>query len=436
MALSDPLGRPQATLSTISYIRSGAIDPARPIVFVFNGGPGASSATLNFGLLGPERGTKRPGNDVQGPFEPNPDTLLDVADLVMIDPVGTGFSRELRPGGGTAYWGVQSDVESIERAIRRWLATNDRAAAPIYIAGESYGGFRAGFLAAALSDLRLQGIVLISPGINLTETVSTDMVHVANIPSMAVAAVRHGRVPARGRAVAQIYNDAQAFASGEYLTALHKGNALTDAERDHVARRLSSLIGLPANLIAERDLRVDTQSFLEALVPGKVIGRLDDRIVGNPPPLRDPTRDPAADDPSLGLAGGTVQRSPAITGHLRKMGVTAPGDYVALSLDVNFRWDWRPQSSLWDANLALDATPAYAAFLERRPNARIFIAGGYYDLATPPASARHSLTRPELRTGRVLFRLYESGHSIADDPQARLVLLHDVRDFILHGLVR
>jgi carboxypeptidase C (cathepsin A) len=444
IALKDITGQPQATISTTSYERSGVPSAKRPVVFVFAGGPGAASLTLNYGLFGPESrivegapsfgepvDTLPDGRVVPTRFAPNPDTLLDIADLVMVDTVGTGFSRELHPGGGQTFWSVQGDIDSSERAIRAWLSEHHRTGSPVYIAGESYGGFRTGFLAAALEDLDVRGLILLSPGIDLTDIMRGDLGYAAYLPVMAVAAVEHGVVPARGRTIKQVYDDAQAFVASDYVAALHQGSALPAADRDRMAQRLSALIGLPAELIAKANLRIESQAFLEQLVPGKVVGRLDGRAIDKAPDQpRDAGRDPAADDPALGLHGTNVRISRPVGDHLRAMGVKAPGDYVALTLDVNFRWDFRPLSPAWDANLALDAMPAYANFMAARPDAHIMIAAGYHDLAVPPAMAPYSFAHSTVSPDRVTFRYYDAGHTIFDDPAARKLLLIDIRHFI------
>ncbi|MDX8356491.1 S10 family serine carboxypeptidase-like protein [Sphingopyxis terrae] len=435
-------GSPQATISTLSYVRTQA-SVERPVIFVFNGGPGASSITLNYGLFGPESrviegvkpfvepsDTRQDGTVLPTKFVPNRDTLLDVADLVMIDPVGTGFSRELVPGGGQYYWSISGDIESFQKVIRKWLSDHGRTGSPIYIAGESYGGYRAGYLASALADLDIRGLILLSPGIDLNGLSGGDLTLATALPTMAVAAVYHGRVPARSRSFEQIHREAQSFVRDEYVPALHQGSELPAAERARLAKRMSALIGLPADKIVAANLRVDTQTFLENLVPGNVIGQLDNRAMGPLPENRDGARFAEAEDPSFGLQGGMVRYSKPVSDHLREMGVKSDTDYVAVTLDVNFRWDWRSRSPSWFENQGLNAASAYTNFMARRPKARLLVTTGYFDLAVPIDAPRHTLAHANVPFDRVTFKTYESGHTTSDDPKARLDLIRDIRAFV------
>ncbi|SEJ98870.1 hypothetical protein SAMN05518849_12350 [Sphingobium sp. AP50] len=302
----------------------------------------------------------------------------------MINPVGTGFSRELYPGGGQTFWSVQGHVESVERLIRTWLADYGRSGSLIYIAGKSYGGYLAGFLASTLSDLDVRGVFLLSPGIALSD----------------------------------------------YVTALHKRSGLPPADQDRVAQHVSKIIGLPISFIADANLRVNSQTFLEKLVPGTIVGRLDSRAAGNVPTVKDPARDAAQDDPSLGLEGGNVRISKPVADHFREMGAKAPGDYIVLTLDLNFRWDWRPHATSWDANLALDAAPAYACFTAALLKAHIVIAAAHNDFPVTPTLAPYSFAHSCVPLDRVDFSYYDAGHTISDDPAARKLLVCDIRSFI------
>ena len=254
----------------------------RPIIFAWAGGPGSSSAELAFGFLGPKRLTSPDSKGIRELIA-YPDSLLDVADLVVIDPPGTGFSRELVPRGNKEYWSINGDAAAFNSFIRNWLATHGRLDSPIFFLGESYGGFRAGKLVAGMVDLDVDGLILISPGLNLNLQrgdlsavsddpewiggVDDDQAFIVNFPSMAVAAVAQGRIPAGGRSISEIYDQAKGFAEGPLAAALWKGAALSTADRDILAGTMSRLIGLPAAMIAQADLRVQSSAFL-----GRIVG--------------------------------------------------------------------------------------------------------------------------------------------------------------------
>ncbi|MGB0040652.1 MAG: hypothetical protein WBQ00_17260, partial [Terriglobales bacterium] len=283
--LKDATGVPQATISSTSYIREGVRDPVqRPVLFAFNGGPGASSTPLHFRILGPRRLMPPDANGASA-FVDNSETLLDVADLVMIDPVGTGFSRELSAGAGHAYWNPTGDSKAAQTVIRDWLRDHGRTTSPIYIVGESFGGYRLAEMAKDIGDLNIAGLILVSPGTDMSGEAggASDQRFVSTLPSMATTAYEHGKGQSASHSAEQVFEEARAFAQTDYLVVLQQGSALPAADRDRLAERMAKLIGLPASTIAAANLRIDTQDFLEQLLPGKVVGRLDTRVVAPKP---------------------------------------------------------------------------------------------------------------------------------------------------------
>lgn len=237
ISLKDAAGVPQATISSTSYVREDILDRAhRPVIFGFNGGPGASSSPLHFGILGPRRfGPTDPNG--KPTFIDNPQTLLDVADLVMIDPVGTGFSRELHTGGGPAYWNPEGDSKAVQMVIRDWLQQNKRIGSPIYIIGESFGGYRLAEMAKDIGDLNVVGLILVSPATNLSGDagITADQQFVFTLPSMAAATFAHGKSQAGGHSVEQVFEEAKSFAQRDYVVALQQGSALAPEDRAQLA---------------------------------------------------------------------------------------------------------------------------------------------------------------------------------------------------------
>jgi carboxypeptidase C (cathepsin A) len=433
-SLKDAAGVPQATISTTSYLREDVRDGARrPVMFAFNGGPGASSSPLHFGILGPRRFGP---SDAKGgsTFIDNPETLLDAADLVLIDPVGTGFSRELRAGGGHAYWSPEGDSKAAQVVIREWLRDHGRTTSPVYIVGESYGGFRLAEMAKDIGDLNIAGLVLVSPGTDLSGEAGAarDQRFVFSLPSMAAAAYAHEKSQAAGRSVEQVFEEARAFAQTDYVVALQQGSALPAGDRDRLAERMAKLIGLSASAIAAANLRIDTQDFLEQLVPGKVVGRIDTRVAAPKPdaPLV-AGRSKAADDPALHMGASNVIKNGRVRDYLRnEIGVKTDLDYISLTLDVNFAWNWNSGSQKIEDNLRnLNATPNLAKLMKDKPASRLLLLSGYYDLATPVLYQRYALTHGGVPLDRTRMIAYGAGHTVYDD-DARQQVSKELHDFI------
>ena len=433
-ALNSGDGHPQATISATAYVRTDA-GPAeqRPVMFLFNGGPGASSSPLHFTAFGPR--LRPPGRGADGrPFTDNPDSLLDVADLVFVDPVGTGFSRVLPGGDGAPYWAPRGDAAAVMELVRNWLRDQGREASPLFIAGESYGGFRLATMMRETGGLNLRGLLLISPATNMAGLAGagpSDNQYVFALPTMAVAAWHHGKVDRGGRTAEQFFDEASAFAEGDYLVALHQGSALPDAERRRIAQRMSELIGLSPALILEADLRIGNDLFVDSLLrdSNRLVGRLDTRVSA---PVRPPAREgrpAAANDPSLGLGASNVIRSPAITRYMaEELGVNPGRDYVSLTLDVNFRWNWLEPAE--DRVRLYNPLRNVAEAMAARPDLRLMIAGGLYDLAVPVASARYAVRHADIPLDRVRFLALPAGHSPFEEPPTRNRFAEAVRGFI------
>lgn len=425
-------GAPQATISATTYLRDDVREHGpRPVLFAFNGGPGASSSPLHFGLLGPRRQLEA---DATGKrvFVDNAETLLDVADLVMIDPVGTGFSRELCAGCGKRYWSPAGDADATQAFIRTWLRDHGRQSSPLFLVGESYGGFRLAQLAKDIGDLNVQGLILVSPGTDLTGLAGKDQSCIDDLPSMAVAAFAHGKGQAGVRDVAEAFNRARAFAQGPYAVALQQGSALDAVERDRIAALAAEFIGLPAKTIADANLRVGSQDFLEQLLPGQVVGRIDTRVAAPKPPAPLVAgRAREADDPALNMGASNVKKSPSIRDYLRtEAGVQTDLDYVSLTLDVNFAWNWNSGSPKIEDNLGFNATPYLATLMKARPTSRLLLLSGYYDLATPVLSQQYALTHAGIPLERTTMRVYPGAHAMYGDDASRSRVSADLHAFI------
>jgi carboxypeptidase C (cathepsin A) len=431
-ALCDDEGRPQATISATAYLRADVTQPERrTVVFFFNGGPGASSSPLHFGALGPRlRGNR--GKDGGRRMIENPSSLVDAADLVYIDPVGTGFSRPLPDNDASRYWNNAGDAAAALELIRRWLERHGRTASSVIIVGQSYGGYRLARMMEHAADLNLTALVLISPALDNVGTRS-DLDYVFDLPTMAAAAWFHHRIERGGYAVEDWFDAAEEFARTAYLAGLFEGAALAPAERHRLATRIAAFIGLPPEFIAEHDLRVDSQTFLETLLRDeeRLVGRLDTRVTGPVPEDPPPDRPAAANDPALGLGATNVITAPDITRYLtRELGVETSREYVSLTLDVNFQWDRSDPQSLPGA-----PGPArhIAAIMREKPELDLVLMAGIYDLAVPLLAPLYAIRHAAIPLDRVTVARFEGGHSPYDGAEGRERMSRLFRTLLMHN---
>lgn len=421
--LHDGAGIPQATISATAYVRNDARGGRnRPVIVAFNGGPGASSSPLHMSALGPRRLGERDAAGNRALID-NGETMLDAADLLFVDPVGTGFSRQLREGGGRPYWSAEGDAAAVVALVQGWLAREGRTGSPLYVVGESYGGYRIGMMAKALESMNVAGLVLVSPALDFGG--ARDQNAIDQLPTMAVAAWQHRRPAGDTRTVAQVWEEARAFAQGDYAVALQQGSALPPRTRDTIAARVAALIGLPASDVAAANLRVDSQYFLETLVPGHTVGRLDVRVAA-PTPIRpvNADRPAAANDPSLGLGRSNVIVSQPIGDYLRReIGVRTTRDYASLTLDVNFAWNWQRREMRPGQDWSV--VDRLATLLKARPATRLLVIGGYYDLAVPILGVRYKLSHGDIPPDRLTIAALSTGHSPFDSDLANAsAMLH------------
>ena len=428
--------KPAAEIFSVSYVaKEGAAD--RPVMFVFNGGPGASSAYLHLGAVGPQRVAFPPdGTLPQMPprLEQNAESWLAFADLVFVDPVGTGFSRviENEQKDGTSddkkkkddandpkeYFGYKRDLESLCEFMSRWLSGNDRWGSPVFIAGESYGGYRVGRLVRMLQEtagIGLNGAILISPALEISSLASSDydvLAWVDLLPTMAAAATHHGRsrVFVAGTPLDDVLREAEMFATGDYTAFLTRGASMPPAERDRIVARLADLVGLPADLVARAEGRITIRVFTRELLRDerKVLGLYDATItVTDPVPDREPFAGP---DPTL--AGISPAYTMGINRQLRsEIGVDTDREYTVLSYEVNEAWKNDAQEHFFVPPVG--ATDDFRYGMSLNPHMKAFITHGRYDLVTPYyASDRlRNLMRldPEM-ANRLTVRHFGGGH--------------------------
>jgi len=433
--LKGPDSIPNAFLVTIAYVRDGVGDQTRrPVTFVFNGGPGASSSPLHVSGIGPRMATR------DGGIVNNPNSILDATDLVFIDPVGTGFSRPYTTDiGKDYYWNVAGDVASVAQVIRTWLRESHRESSPRYLIGESYGATRIGEILQRQKDLRFDGVVLVSA---VGGTGGGDVAYIKNIPSMAVSAWYHEKIPRNGRTVDQVWAEAINFVKADYIPALAKKDSLPPADKARLAGRLSALTGLPAGLIEQKDLRLSAQDWLLNILKDKGlrVSNQDTRATG---PLALTAEQAAASSPAEGLGGtriGTAMQAPAIVpGTEPAVTEQTPSavetylkldlrfrtaeSYRSLNLDINGFWHLGSGSNI-------EAAPGVAEGMRENPKMRMFWIQGYFDLNTPAYGALYSYEQAGLSGDRVTGVMTPGPHTAFATDESKRLLATALRNWI------
>ena len=430
-------GEPAASLFTISYVKEDA-GPQRPVAFVFNGGPGSASVLLHLGLLGPKRAVVASNADADDGAAPyrmvdNPESLLDVSDLVFIDPVGTGFSRAIGEGEGKDYWNEDGDKGSIAEFIRLWLNKHKRWNAPKYIIGESFGTTRAAYLAEELStgdvDIALNGLLLISQALDYQGSTSVhDNVYsyITYLPSMAAAAQYHGKA-GQGVPQDQFLAEARTFARDDYGPALLKGARLTETEHARIRDRLAYFTGLDPAYIETSDLRILMPRFQKELLrdEGLAIGRLDGRYAGD-------EADDAAETPSGDAASYFVSSAYSALMNQYLLGdlkVEMDRPYIASSGEVGSGWKYGPEDGAWEPHYVNSARQLTTA-MRRNTAMQVWVANGYYDMITPFFDAEMTFARYGIPQDRVTMSYYPAGHMMYLHEPSLEAISEDMRAFL------
>lgn len=432
--LKDDKGTPRARIFSIAYVKDGGAKD-RPVTFLFNGGPGSGSLWLHMGAFGPKRVAipSDGSDDGAGPFRitDNPDSPLDVTDIVFIDPVGTGFSTALGDTDPQEFWGVTKDAESVAEFIRIWLSENGRWNSPKYLGGESYGTTRTAAVVDQLegryNDVALNGLILISTILDFAaqaEVPGNEMQYVLSLPSMAVTARYHGKLSDPGASTAALAAEARAFAMGDYITALMQGTALQGTERAAIRTRLARFTGLSETFLEQADLRVSTGRFYKELLRdrGLTVGRLDARYTGRD---FDNAGERPDNDPSFyGIDGGYTA---ALNAYVRDTLKFSPErQYVTIGGVRNWDWELRGGESRYYKNVA----PYIGKALRENSDLRVMVAQGWYDFATPFFGAEYALSRTGMATDRIDYRYYDSGHMMYVNQGDLVKLNADLRGFI------
>lgn len=414
-------GEPVASIWSFTYKLDGPEVPGRPVTFIFNGGPGSASLWLHLGMFGPvlaKVDSKAKSDDGAPPYPvvTNTQSLLDITDLVFIDPVGTGFSRVVGKGKTEDYWGLNEDANSIAEFIRLWVTKNKRWNAPRYIAGESFGTVRAAAVTDILErdgqSMAINGVILISQCLDYAGSTSVPEninSYITYFPSMAATAWYHGKA-GQGKILEQFVEEARGFVQNEYVNALYMGSRLQKDQRQKIAERLSYFLGLPKTYIERSDLKILMPRFRKELLrdQGLTIGQLDGRYTAM-------ESDQIADRPTMGDAAGfsTASAYTAAINHYMSgtLNVVMDRPYLTSNSELGSKWRWRdvPEGSYYE--------PSYVNVAEKMANAlrinkdlRVLIANGYYDLITPFYDAEFTFSRFGILPERVTMTYHEAGH--------------------------
>jgi carboxypeptidase C (cathepsin A) len=434
-------GTATASIFYVAYTKDDVADIAhRPLTFAFNGGPGSSSVWLQMGALGP----KRVAMDAEGKALPPPSKLvdneysiLDLTDLVFIDPVSTGYSRAVPESTAATFHGFTGDVQSVGEFIRLYTTRHTRWASPKFLAGESYGTTRAAALSGYLQQtlgMDLNGIVLISSVLNfgaISFDAGNDLPYVTFLPTYAATAWYHKKLAKdlQAEPLEKVADEARRYAGGPYLAALFKGDTLTAEERAAVVKNVARLTGLSPRFVEESNLRISMQRFAKELLRDerRTVGRYDGRLEG-------------AD---IDAAGATPEYDPSYSS-VQGPFTAALNQYVRSELkfedDIPYEiltdrvrpWNYREFE-----NRYVNVAETLRSAMTQNPALKVYVACGYYDMATPFFSAEytldHMLLEPSLRS-HISLGYYEAGHMIYTHLKSLEKAKQDISKFMTASL--
>ncbi|MGI5158716.1 S10 family serine carboxypeptidase-like protein [Microbispora sp. CA-102843] len=443
VSIADESGRTLGDAWTFAYVRDGG-EAERPVLFLFNGGPGCSSIWLHLGGLGPWRAAVPRELDAapvaRDTLAPSPDALIDTADLVFIDPIDTGFGRLADGVEPAAISSVDRDAAITAQIVRSWLERHNRLESPVYLLGESYGTTRAALTATALltaeEPVAVSGVAMLGQCVNAQETTQrpgNPVGFIAALPLLAATAWYHGKSAYGALALDEVVRRAHAFAVDEYAAAL-----LTGEMPDPVVERLAGFTGLGAVELRARRLRVDKEEYRRLLLAdrGLVVGLTDARYT---------LPAPAAGAGGPHVDAASVRLDPVFYAAARRLftehlGIPRKRRY-RVAVAAHERWNYledaavaRFGGSAMPSPFALFDYPAHlAALLRANAGARLFFGTGYFDTLTTVGSLEHLLSQYGLPAARLREGRYPAGHMMYTDPHSSAALSADLRAFVREG---
>ena len=430
--LKDQDGRYSADVVNTTYLATSEGDIRdRPIIFLFNGGPIAPSVYLHMGLLGPYRvevTTEPHEASIDWELKINPDTLLDIVDLVYVDPPMTGFSRLADDRNQRDFHSVDADSQQVADFIANWLHTNNRTDSPIFLFGESYGTIRAPMAARKLvNDYELEnvrGVMLFGQAVNMVEYAQRPdniLSYIVSLPPLTLIAQYHGKSAYGDVGIDTLYQKVQRFSEETYLPALYKGSLISTEELQRVAKQLEAFTGISAQYYIDNRLRISKSQFRQELLreEGMVLGMYDARYAG-------PADDDSPTDPSGPL--GQIFIDAYETYRHDQLDISTDLEY-ALRADVRGLGDWE-----WGGNNPFSHFN-YAAnidyLFDQLNEFRVYVGSGLYDLSTTTGGADYLLQQRNWPAEHVMLKRYIGGHMAYTDSESAAAMANDIRAFIL-----
>jgi carboxypeptidase C (cathepsin A) len=442
LILRDEEGNAIAEFGYTSYVKKDADPVSRPLMFAWNGGPGSASMWLHMGVLGPQLAVVEDLKvNGKGPFRrvDNPHSIIDRVDLVMVDPVGTGYSRAVGEAKGEDVWGVDNDIRSVSDFIVQYITNNGRWTSPKYILGESYGGMRAGGVSYDLLtryNVGLNGVVLVSPYMDVAGGGGVGVANMAvgytmTLSGYAATAWFHDALEQKPADFQAFLAEVDAFAIGEYLSLLVKGARASTAERRAVAEKLGAYTGTSADYWLAANLRVTEGQFVQELLRsrGQLAGRIDSRFANY---TTNALSENMPFDPYMSSVGPTFVAT-FNDYYQRDLGVVMDREYV-VSGHLYQGWDRSHVDPGNDypspvADTGIDLAHA----IIRNPDMKVLVQQGYFDLATPYRATEYFIDQmplPDSLRGNVTMKYYEAGHMMYVHPPSLLKFRADLAAFV------
>ena len=437
--LRDENDKPIALMGFTHYKKVGSKEN-RPVVFAFNGGPLQSSFWLHIGVLGPKRvELNDPTYTKPAPYNivNNEYSILDKADLVLIDPVGTGFSKPIGESKWEDFWGVDQDIRSVGLFIEQFLAREGKFNAPKYLLGESYGTLRSAGVAKYLQDkgILVNGVIMIGAVLEMHHLLfgpGDDHSYLIHFPTYAATAWYHNKIKDKGESLESFLKDVRDFTENEYSIALLKGDRLTESEKANIAQKLADYSGLSKDYWLKANLRVVNSDFFQELLrnEGLTVGRLDSRYTG--------INENLLSQSALTDTAGDAFLSPIATAFkdylYNELNARKDLTYTPMVTSPTFKWDWRHRGNVvWNAQLAISTLPDMTSAMKRNPNLKFLILNGYYDVATVFYGVEHSINHmgldAELKKN-ISMKYYEAGHMLYAHKPSIQQMKKDIDGFI------
>ncbi|MCJ7580380.1 MAG: peptidase S10 [Candidatus Aminicenantes bacterium] len=431
-------GKPKANVYFTAYIKDGGKSPAaRPITFAFNGGPGSASVWVHMGAFGPKKvSMTEDGLEPTQPFQliDNPYTILDITDLIFLDPVNTGYSRAAEGENPTQFFGYENDIESVGEFIRMYITKYERWSSPKYILGESYGTIRAsglaGFLQGRSLGMYLDGVILVSAVLNsLVKDFSpgNDLPYIYFFPGYTATAWYHKKLSQDllDRELEDVLQEVETFCLGEYNNALSLGNELSAAKRSDLIKKVARYSGLSEDYVEQSNMRIELFRFLKELLRKEhyAIGRIDGRfkVIET-----DAAGERFADDPSTTATTGAFS---ALFNHYVRNDLKYTNENVyAISGSVR-PWPYPGGNSRTSYS---DSIEVLSGAMSQNQSLQIFVANGYYDFATPYFATKYAISHLGLNSefkDRVTMAYYQAGHMMYIHEKSHQKLKEDLVKF-------